>query len=62
MQTLFSTLRLTAGCWALFLGLVLVSSADLQPNVWGVVVGGMGLALTLHETAFIHARFMKAAE
>ena len=62
MQTLYSTLRLAAGCWALLGGIGLMNSPDLQYQVLGIVVGGMGMAVALQETAFVYARFMQARE
>jgi hypothetical protein len=62
MQTIYSTLRLAVGCWGLLGGIVLTTDPDTQSKVLGTFIGGTGLAVALHETAYVYARFMKAKD
>ena len=69
MRSLWANLRLTGGCWALFAGVMLLGIprgmvADEANWIWGrwlaVLVGGVGLAITLREVAYLYAVFMRA--
>ncbi len=57
-KTLYSYLRLVVGALGVFLGLAVVLKSDEW--WWGVVAGGLGLALALHEAAYVCARYTAA--
>lgn len=62
MRTVFSSIRLCLGCFALLLGISWIFGPNVDPtslHISGLIVGAAGLALTLQETAFIHSRFMR---
>lgn len=59
LQNLYSYLRLAAGSCAVFFGLAILGSQKPGELSWqGIVVGGIGLALALNETAYVGARFL----
>jgi hypothetical protein len=62
MRTVYSIVRLTVGCCAVFGGTVLLGAPGTESRWAGILVGGAGLALALHETAYIHSRFMRSRE
>jgi hypothetical protein len=52
-KTVYSYLRLIAGSIGIFLGIRMTLRYD--DWVWGVLIAGLGLALALHESAYICA-------
>ena len=64
MRTIYSTIRLLVGCCLLFCGINLLNA----PSKWadaswfGVIAGGVGLTIALHELAYVHARFVRYME
>ncbi|MCI0652352.1 MAG: hypothetical protein L0Z55_10760 [Planctomycetes bacterium] len=60
MRTFYSTLRLGLGCVALFGGIACMLA--MEERWTGALLAGVGLAITLHETAYIHACYMRSNE
>jgi hypothetical protein len=58
-KTLYSYLRLVAGSVGVFFGLFAIRTTDAWGG-GGVIVGGLGLALALHEAAYVCARYTAA--
>jgi len=59
METVFSYLRLVVGCSGMFTGVALLMHGSEQSRVYGIILGGVGLAVALHETAYVIARFVR---
>ncbi len=64
IQDLYSYVRLAVGCLGVFFGLAYVvhlpdpAQASLWEKILGVIIGGVGLAVALNETAYVGARFL----
>lgn len=66
MKSAFGFMRLVIGCWVLLFGVMFLisGSGDLVsgyrfPRWWGVVIGGIGLAVTLRESITMLALSLK---
>ena len=59
MDTVVSYARLLIGCVLLFVGLATLRDPS-GFAAGGIALGAIGLAATLHETAYVTARFINA--
>lgn len=60
MGTVYSYARLVTASAMAFWGLWLLLRSSMEP-ILGIVIGGVGLAVALIETAYVFARFMRAS-
>jgi len=59
METVFSYLRLVVGCGSAFLGLAVIIHGSEDYRWTGIILGGVGGAMALNETAYVIARFVR---
>ncbi len=60
MQTVYTYARLLLGSGFVFWALWLLLRSEAYPLL-GIVVGAVGMSVTLFETAFVVARFVRAS-